>query len=143
MAGKVVDLPGELDEVLPDWRVHKGPELGRALHLLAQSSARPVALTQLGQPVQLHLRQPERLAQVTDRAPDPGAGNPGHQLRPARAPAFVHSLGQLLPDVTGKVQIDVWKVVHLLIEKTAEKQPVADGVDVRETDQVADEASHT
>src|SRR5215468_4499482 len=141
MAGKVVDLPGELDEVLPDRRVHKGAELRRALHLLAQSPARPVPLTQLCQPVQLDLRQPERLTQVTDRAPDPVARNRGDKRRPVRAPALVHPLDQLLPDVTGKVQIDVRKAVHLLVEETAEKQPVADGVDVRETDQVADEAS--
>src|SRR5215472_15897528 len=143
MAGKVVDLPGELDEVLPDGRVHKGAELGRALHLLAQSSARPVALTQLGQPVQLDLWQPECLTQVTDRAPDPVARDRGDERRPVRSPALVYPLDQLLPDVTGKVQIDVWKAVHLLVEETAEKQPVADGVDVRETDQVADEASDT
>ena len=142
VAGEVVGVPGQLDQLPPAGGVDEGAELGGPLHLLLERAAGAVALAELGQAVELDRGQAQRLAQVADRASDPVAGDGGDQRRAVPPPALVHALDQPLPDVPGEVEVDVGKAVHLLVEEAAEEEPVADRVDVGEPDQVADQAAH-
>src|SRR5262252_5039050 len=55
------------------------------------------------------------------------------------AVARIRLQDQLLANVARKIQVDVGYRLQVLIEKAAEEQPVADRIDVRQTDQVTDD----
>ena len=55
------------------------------------------------------------------------------------AVAFSDAHDQLLSDVTREVEVDVGNGDHLVVDEAAERQAGRDGIDVRETRQVADD----
>ena len=101
--------------------------------------ARVPPLAAAGHPLDLPRRQPQRLAQLADRAPGPVGGEGGDQRRALVAVALVHARDQLLADVAREVEVDVGQRGQLLVEKAPDQQLVGDRVDVREPGQEADD----
>ena len=64
-----------------------------------------------------------------------------HQRSVLVAVACIHLEDQLLANVARKIQVDIGHSLQILIEKPAEEQPVADRIDVRQTDQVTDDGA--
>ena len=92
-----------------------------------------------GDALDLARRQPERLAEVADRAARAIAGE-GRDQRRALAPvAVVDARDQLLADVAREVEVDVGHLGDLVVEEAPEEEPRPHRVDVREPGQVADD----
>ena len=97
------------------------------------------AVGHAGEPLELGLRQPERLADVADRAPRAVR----REARDERGVLVPVALGdaddQLLADVAREVEVDVRHGRELVVEEAPEREAVLDRVDVREPGQVADD----
>ena len=107
-------------------------------HLLGDAGGVP-AVGEPREPLELGLRQAERLADVADRA----ARAVGREARDERGVLVAVALGdgddQLLADVAREVEVDVRDRGQLAVEEAAEREVVRDRVDVREAGQVADD----
>jgi hypothetical protein len=83
-----------------------------------------------GDALDLARRQPQRLAEVADRAARAVTGEGGDQRRPLAPVAVVDARDQPLADVAGKVEVDVGHLGDLVVEEPAQEQPRPDRVDV-------------
>ena len=132
------DLGGEELEGAPALRDQLALGVGKRGHLLGDARRIP-AVGEPGEPLELGLRQPERLADVADRA----ARAVGGEARDERGVLVAVALGdgddQLLADVAREVEVDVRDRGQLVVEEAAEREVVRDRVDVREAGQVADD----
>jgi hypothetical protein len=138
---EAVDLGGQPHQVAPEGGVYLGAELRQARHLLRQVAGMP-GVDPLRQLVQLRLRQPQRLAHVADGGAQLVGDDLAHQRRVVRPELAVHPQDKRLPDVAGEVEVDVGHRRPLFIEEAPEEEAVAQGVDVGETDEIADERAH-
>ena len=101
--------------------------------------ARRPALRAARDALDLPRRQPERLAELADRAAR-AVGREGGDERRVLAPvALVDARDQLLAHVAREVEVDVRQRGDLLVEEAPEEELVGDRVDVREAGQVADD----
>ena len=91
------------------------------------------------EPLQLGERQPERLADVADRAARPVGGEARDERGVLAAVALGDAEDQLLADVAREVEVDVRHRHELAVEEAAEREVLRDRVDVREAGQVADD----
>ena len=91
------------------------------------------------EPLELGLRQTERLADVADRATRAVGGEARNESGVLVPVSLGHRDDQLLPDVTGEVEVDVGDGGELVVEKAAEREIVRDRIDVREPRQIADD----
>ena len=132
------DLAGEELEGPPPPRHELALGVGQPGHLLRDASCIP-AVGETGEPLELRLRQAERLADVADRA----ARAVGREACDERGMLVAVPLGhgddQLLADVARKIEVDVRNRDHLVVEEPPERELVRDRIDVRETRQVADD----
>ena len=87
-------------------------------------------------------RQPERLAQLADRAARAVGRERGDERRAVAAVALVHARDEDLADVAREVEVDVRQRGDLLVEEAPEEEVVGDRVDVREAGEVADDRGH-
>ena len=113
-------------------------ELRQRRHLRRQVIGVP-RLDPLRQLVQLRLRQAQRLAHVADGGAHLVADDLAHQRRMVGSELAVHAQDQRLPDVAREVEVDVRHRRPLFVEEAPEEEAVAQGVDVREADEIADE----
>ncbi len=91
------------------------------------------------EPLEIRERQPERLADVTDRAAR-AIRRERRDERGVLAPVLLrHAHDQLLADVAGEVEVDVGHRRQLVVEEASERQVGRDGIHVREPGQVADD----
>ena len=132
------DLPGEELERAPALREELPLRVGERRDLVCDALGVP-AVGHAGEPLELGLRQPERLADVADRA----ARAVRREARDERGVLVPVALGdaddQLLADVAREVEVDVRHRRELVVEEAAEREVVLDRVDVREPGQVADD----
>ncbi len=138
VARQAGDLARQLGERAPARREHSPLGLGEQQELLGDPLRVP-AVRDARQPLELGERQPERLADVADRA----AGAVGGEARDERGVLAPVALGdaedQLLADVAREVEVDVRHRRELAVEEAAEREVLRDRVDVREAGQVADD----
>ena len=113
-------------------RVGKRRELLRDL-------LRVPAFGDLREPLELGVRQAERLADVADRAARAVRRERRDERRVLAAVALGHAHDQLLADVAREVEVDVGHAAHLVVQEAAEREPRGHRVDVREAGQVADD----
>ena len=111
---------------------------GSAADLLGDALRVP-AVGDPGEPLELRVRQPERLADVADRAAR-AVGREAGDERGVLAPvALGDGDDQLLADVAREVEVDVGHGRELAVQEAAEREVVLHRVDVREAGQVADD----
>ena len=84
-------------------------------------------------------RQPERLAQLADRAARAVGRERRDERRVVAAVALVHARDEHLAHVAREVEVDVRQRGDLLVEEAPEEEVVGDRVDVREAGEVADD----
>ena len=94
-------------------------------------------------PFDLSWRQAESLSELTDRSTSAIGGKSCDQCGTIVAVALVDARDQLLADVAGKVEVDVWQRCQLLVEEPPDHQLVFDWIDVGEAGQVADDRGDT
>ena len=92
-----------------------------------------------GRPLDLSRRQPERLAEVADRALRPVGREGGDQRRAIGTVALVDPRDQPLADVAREVEVDVRRLGDLLVQEAPEEQARLDRIDVGEAGQVTDD----
>ena len=134
MAGQAADLLHQEGERAPARRAHAvaelvDPVLGHRSPLVRQPR----------HPLDLPLRQRERLAEVADRPPGAVGGEGGHQrgvLGPVPVDDVEH---QPLAHVAGEVEVDVGHAREVSREEPAQEEMRGHRVDVREADQIADD----
>ena len=129
------DLVGQLAEGLP---ARAGVGAGHVLELGGDTGCLP-AVGDAGEPLELGEREPERLADVADRA----AAAVGREGRDERGVLAAVALGdgddQLLADVPREVEVDVGHRDELVVEEAPEREVRLDRVDVGEAGEVADD----
>ena len=129
---------GEELEGAPALRDQLALGVGKTRYLLGDARGVP-AVGEPGEPLELRLRQPERLADVADRA----ARAVGREARDERGVLVAVPLrdgdDQLLADVAGEIEVDVRHRGQLAVEEAPERELVRDRVDVREAGQIADD----
>ena len=112
--------------------------VGQSRDLLPDAPRVP-AVREPREPLELGEREPERLADVADRA----ARAVGREARDERRVLAPVALGdaddQLLADVAREVEVDVRHGGELAVEEAAERELVRDRIDVREAGEVADD----
>ncbi len=132
------DLPCQEPERAPALREELPVGVGELRHLVSDPFGAP-AVGDAREPLELGVRQPERLAHVADRA----AGAVRREARDEGRVLVPVALGdahdELLADVAREVEVDVGHRGELLVEEAAEREVVLDGIDVREPGQVADD----
>src|SRR5205085_4438615 len=106
--------------------------------LLADALRIP-ALRDLRQALELRVGQPERLADVADRAAAAVRGERCDERCVLAAVALGNGDDELLADVAREVEVDVRNGVELAVQEPSERQVGADGIDVREAGEVAHE----
>ena len=142
VAGQTRDLGQQLGERLPARRA--GPQPAERLrHPLPGIAARLVDVHGPREPLHLAERQPQRLAEVSDRAARPIGGEGSDQRRALLSIALVHPRDQLLPNVAGEVEVDVGNLGELLVQEAPQEELVLHRVDVGEAGQVADQRADT
>ena len=132
------DLAAELPEGPPARRGEPGVGAGHVLHLLPHLAGVP-AVRDAREPLQLRLREPERLADVADGAARAVGGEARHERRVLAAVALGDGDDQLLADVAREVEVDVGDGLELAVQEAAEREPGVHRIDVREPGQVADD----
>ena len=108
----------------------------------ATSSAmreRVPAVGEPGEALELRLRQPERLADVADRAARAVGGEARDERGVLVAVPLRDGDDQLLADVARKVEVDVRDRGQLVVEEAPEREVVRDRIDVREAGEVTDD----
>ena len=132
------DLRGQELERAPALREELLLGVGECRDLVRDPLGVP-AVGHAGEPLELGLRQPERLADVADRA----ARAVRRKARDERGVLVAVALGdaddQLLADVAREVEVDVRHRRELVVQEASEREAVLDRVDVREPGQVADD----
>ena len=136
MARQAVGLVGELDEPLPAPGPPPGPE--REVDVAVDLERRP-ALAAARDALDLARRQPQRLADLADRAARAVRRKGGDERRALRPVALVHARDELLAHVAREVEVDVRQRGELLVEEAPEQELVGDRVDVAEPGEVADD----
>src|SRR5207249_12008516 len=113
-------------------------ELRLRIEQLAQlvADAVRVAVGQPRQPLQLGERQAQGLADVADRASRVVGREAGDERRVLAAVALADRDDQLLPDISGNVEVDAGNRDQLPAEEAPERQARLPRVDVREAGQV-------
>ena len=111
---------------------------GQPGHLLGDARRVP-AVGEPGEPLELRLRQPERLADVADRAARAVGGEARDERRVLVAVPLGDGDDQLLADVAREVEVDVRNRGHLVVEEAPERELVRNRIDVREPGQVTDD----
>ncbi len=139
VARQAGDLPGQGAERIP---ARAGVLSGDSGQLFADCGRVP-AVGDACEPLQLSERQPERLADIADRAAAAVGGEARDERRVLVAVALDHGHDQLLADVAGEVEIDVGDGRELVVQEAADRKACLDGIDVREAGQVADERADT
>ena len=130
----------ELGQRPPARRARPQPAPSASSIRVARVPARLVDVDRPRDPLHLARRQPQRLAEVADRAARPVGGEGRDQRRALRPVALVHPRDQLLADVAREVEVDVRAPrSSSSFRKRPRKSPFFDRVDVREAGQVADE----
>jgi hypothetical protein len=135
---QAADLGAELDERAPAWRRELALGIGQQRELLPHALRVPA----VGEPcesLQLGVRQPERLADVADRAARAVGGEAGDERGVLAAVALGDGDDQLLADVAREVEVDVGDARELVVDEAPERESRGDGIDVREAGQVADD----
>ena len=132
------DLGREELERAPSLRDQLALGVGKAGHLLGDARRIP-PVGEPRQSLELRLRQPERLADIADRAARAIGGEAGDQGGVLVAVPLRDGDDQLLPDVPRKIEIDVRDRGQLVIEKAPEREVVRDRIDMREAREVADD----
>ena len=51
----------------------------------------------------------------------------------------IHLQDQLLANISGKIQIDIWHGLQIFVEKPSEKETIFDWIDVTKADQISDD----
>ena len=118
------------------WRSRASPSA--VVDVLVDGLA-PPALRAARDALDLARRQPERLADLADRAARAVGRERGHERRAVAPEALVHARDQHLAHVAREVEVDVGQRRDLLVEEAPEQQVVGDRVDVREAGEVADD----
>ncbi len=111
----------------------------RQLPELLRDSPRVPAVRNAGEPLELGERQPERLADVPDRAARAVGGEARDEGGMLAAVALGDGDDQLLADVAREVEVDVRHRHQLSVQEAAEREIVGDRIDVREPGQIADD----
>ena len=138
VARQPCDLARQLGEGAPARREQPPLGLGEQGELLGHPGRVP-AVGDAREPFQLGERQPERLADVTDRAARPVGREAGDERGVLAPVALGDAEDQLLADVAREVEVDVRHRHQLAVEEAAEREVLRDRVDVREAGQVADD----
>ena len=99
------------------------------------------AVGRRGQPRDVARRQPQRLAELADRAARPVRREGADEAGLPRPVRLVHPHDQPLADVAREVEVDVGDARELLVEEAAEREAPLHGVDVREAREVADDGA--
>ncbi len=106
---------------------------------LVGDALRAPAVGQPGEPLEVGVREAERLADVPDRAARAVRGE-GRDERCVLLPVALDDADdELLADVAREVEVDVGHRRELAVEEAPEREVVRDRIDVREPRQVADE----
>ena len=132
------DLPREELERAPALREELSLGIGQPADLL-RHAVRVPAVGHAGKPLELGVRQPERLADVADRAARPVRREARHERGVLGAVALGDADDELLADVAREVEVDVGHRRELAVQEAADREAVLDRVDVREAGQVADD----
>jgi hypothetical protein len=98
-----------------------------------------VPLGHAREPFELGRGQPERLAEVADRATRVVGREGGDEGSVTWAVPLGHADDELLADVAGEVEVDVGSRDQLAVEEAAERKIRLHRVDVGEAGQVADD----
>ena len=95
---------------------------------------------QLRQAIRLRRGESQHLAHLAHRAPWPVGDHVGGHACAVRAVACVYVLQDLLSAIPrGQIQVDVWPLAPLLVEKAFKQKLVTNGVDRRDAERVADQ----
>ena len=132
------DLAREPREGAPAPRAELALAAGETRELLPDA-ARVPAVREPGEPLELGVREPERLPDVADRptrAVRREARDEGGMLAPV---ALGDADDELLADVPREVEVDVRHGRELPVQEPPERELVLDRVDVREAGEVADD----
>ena len=106
---------------------------------LVGDALRVPAVREPREPLEVGVREAERLADVADRAAR-AVGREGRDERGVLGSVALDDADdELLADVAREVEVDVGHRRELAVEEAAEREVVRDRVDVREAGQVADE----
>ena len=119
-----------------------GAELALAVRKLLELLSHPARIPSVrepGQPLELGKREPERLADVADRATRAVGGEARHERRVLSPVALGDRDDQLLADVAWEVEVDVRHRRKLVVQEAAEREVVRDRIDVGEAGEVADD----
>ena len=141
VARQAGDLARQLGEGAPARREQAPLRLGEQGELVGDPLRVP-AVGDAREPLQLGEREPERLADVADRAARAVGGEAGDERGVLAAVALGDTEDQLLADVAREVEVDVGHRHQLAVEKAPQREVLRDRVDVREAGQVADDRSH-
>ncbi len=132
------DLAREPRECAPALRV----VLAGELRDLLPHPLRVPAVGDPREPLELGKREPERLADVADRAARAVRREAGDERGVLAPVALGDADDELLADVAREVEVDVRDRGELTVEEASERELVRDGVDVREPGQIADDRAH-
>ena len=136
--GRPAISAGEELEGAPPLRDQLALGVREARHLLGDARGIP-PVGEPGKPLELRLRQPERLADVADRTARTVGGEARDESGVLVAVPLRDGDDQLLADVAGKVEVDVRDRGQLAVEEAPERELVRDRIDVREAGQVTDD----
>ena len=132
------DLGREELERPPSLRDELALGVREARHLLGDARGIP-AVGQPGEPLELCLRQAERLADIADRAARAIGGEARDERGVLVAVPLRDGDDELLADVAREVEVDVRDRGQLAVEEASERELVGDGIDVREAREVTDD----
>jgi hypothetical protein len=139
VAGEPGDVLGELAEQLPEMSVGSVLELGQRGDLFGEPRRRTV-LRQLRQLLELPHGEVERLADLAHRRLEPVRGKGADEPRVVVAVLLVDPEDELLADISREVEVDVRHAPERFVQEAAQEEVVLHRIDVREPDQVADDA---
>ncbi len=132
------DLAGEELERTPALREELPLCVGELPHLLGDAVRVP-PVGHAGEPLELGVRKPERLADVANRSPRAVRREARDECCVLVAVALGDADDELLADVAREVEVDVGHRGELPVDEAAEREVVLDRIDVREPGQVADD----
>ena len=138
VARQAADLGAEGAEGAPARRAELRRRVRQGGDLVGDALRVP-AVRQPGEPLEVGVREAERLADVPDRA----ARAVGREARDERCVLPAVALGdgddQLLADVAREVEVDVRHGVQLAVQEAPEREIRLHRIDVREAGQIADD----
>src|SRR6516225_6175767 len=128
-------LGTELAEGAPARRGELAGGVGQRRDLVGDALGVP-AVGEPREPLEVGVREAERLADVADRAARAVRRKRGDERGVLLAVALDDANDELLPDVAREVEVDVRDRRELAVEEAAEREVVRDRIDVREAGQV-------